>query len=259
MGVDPEVWRRFSCKPGRWQSFPRPCSGASTPVGKFLLQAFSPTQLAGLLYLGAALGVSIPWLLSRGAGSGARLNRLNLFRLGGSILFGGILGPLFLLWGLLLASAASVSLWLNLEMVSTVLLGHLCFRDPLGRFGWMGAGLIALASLLLSWGEGAAGWQAGLFLVLACLCRGLDNHFTALIDGILPTQSTFWKGLAAGSTNLALGIWTSEFRGGPETVALALGTVALAYGAPASCSISPRPRPSAPCAARWSSPPRPYP
>ena len=40
----------------------------------------------------------------------------------------------------------------------------------------------------------------------AAICWGLDNNFTALIDGITPTQSTFWKGLVAGTANLALGL-----------------------------------------------------
>ncbi len=33
----------------------------------------------------------------------------------------------------------------------------------------------------------------------------MDN-FTALIDGISPEDSTFWKGLIAGSFNLAIGL-----------------------------------------------------
>ncbi|MEO6095234.1 MAG: EamA family transporter [Fibrobacteria bacterium] len=205
--------------------------GASTPLGKFLLRDFSASQLAGLFYLGAALGVSIPLLLSRRGLFGARMDGRNILRLSCSIFFGGILGPLFLLWGLERASSASVSLWLNLELVGTVFLGHFFFRDQLGRWGWWGATLIGSASLFLSWGGGVAGWQAGMLLVLACLCWGLDNHYTALIDGILPMQSTLWKGLAAGSTNLAIGLVFTEFRGSPKDVGIALVTGALAYGA----------------------------
>jgi hypothetical protein len=46
-----------------------------------------------------------------------------------------MLGPLLLLLGLRAAPAASVSLWLNLELAATLLLGALLFRDPLGRRG----------------------------------------------------------------------------------------------------------------------------
>ena len=60
---------------------------------------------------------------------------------------------------------------------------------------------------------------------------GLDNNLTALIDGISPEASTFWKGLVAGTTNLAIGI--ALFVGArPETMwsgALLVG--AVSYGA----------------------------
>jgi hypothetical protein len=42
-------------------------------------------------------------------------------------LFGGILGPRFLLAGLRIAASGSVSLWLMLEMAFTAILGRLFF------------------------------------------------------------------------------------------------------------------------------------
>ena len=63
--------------------------------------------------------------------------------------------------------------------------------------------------MLLSYGSGTAGASAGLLVALACLCWGLDNHLTALIDNLSPVQSTVIKGLFAGSTNFALGLMLS--------------------------------------------------
>ena len=54
---------------------------------------------------------------------------------------------------------------------------------------------------------------AGFLVLLACCCWGLDNHLTALIDGLTPSQSTFWKGLVAGSVNTALGLALATGRG----------------------------------------------
>jgi hypothetical protein len=31
-------------------------------------------------------------------------------------------------------------------------------------------------------------------VLAACACWGLDNQLTALIDGITPSQTAFWKG-----------------------------------------------------------------
>ncbi|MGL4649266.1 MAG: DMT family transporter, partial [Caldilineaceae bacterium] len=125
----------------------------------------------------------------------------------------------------------SVSLWLNLEAVATALLGLFLFRDRLDRLGWLGAAGIVAASLLLSWGEGAAGLRAGLLVALACLCWGADNHLTALIDGISPVESTFWKGTVAGSVSLGAALLIGGTMWPPGAVAGALLVGVFAYGA----------------------------
>ena len=133
--------------------------------------------------------------------------------------------------GLRLASAASVSLWLNLELVATALLGYFVFRDHLGRYGWFGVAGVVSAGIILSVGEGTSGISAGLLVALACLFWGLDNHLTALIDGITPLQSTFCKGLAAGGFNLGL---AALLGASWPTAQLALGGVLVgtfSYGA----------------------------
>lgn len=204
--------------------------GAATPVSKSLLANLGPFQLSGLLYLGAALGV-LPLLLGKGRIQPPwQMPRRTQRLLWGAILSGGVLGPVLLLFGLRLAAASSVALWLNLEAVATALLGFLIFHDRLGRNGWIGAGGILLSAVLLSWGEGAAGWQAGLLVAGACVAWGLDNHLTALIDGVTPAQSTFWKGLLAGLVNLALGLGLEGLALGPGQIGLALLTGVFAYG-----------------------------
>lgn len=211
--------------------------GASTPASKALLEGIHPVQLAGWLYLGAALGV-LPVLRRGGPVLPARRDSRNKRRLGGAILFGGVLGPVALLLGLRIASAASVSLWLNLELVATALLGYFLFRDHLGRFGWTAVLGIVLAGVVLSLGEGSAGWRAGLLVALACLFWGVDNHLTALIDGITPAQTTFWKGISAGSFNLILAGLLGAAWPGTLLVAQALVVGALAYGVSIALYIS---------------------
>ncbi|MHB1317514.1 MAG: DMT family transporter, partial [Anaerolineae bacterium] len=195
-----------------------------------LLDTLSPYHLAGLLYLGASLGVLGLAVRERAWVAPWRMDRANALRMLGAVVFGGALGPLALLAGLRLASAASVSVWLNLEMVATAVLGHFFFRDHLTRRSWLAAGGILLAAMLLAWEGGVAGLRAGALVAAACLCWGIDNHLTALIDGITPAQSTFWKGLVAGATNLAIGLTLARALGGAWTVAGALGLGALSYG-----------------------------
>ena len=146
------------------------------------------------------------------------------------MLLGGVCGPLALLFGLRLAAAASVSLWLNLELVATAVLGHLLFRDQLGRFGWAAVAGTVLGAAVLSWGEGMAGLQAGSLVALACVCWGLDNHLTALIDGVTPAECTFWKGLVAGAANLLIGVWAQPLTAPLPGVLEALLLGGVAYG-----------------------------
>ena len=180
--------------------------GASTPLSKLLLEQVSPFQLAGLLYLGAALGVSPFAIRKRVLQRVVRLDRANQVRLAGAVVLGGMAGPVLLLLGLRLAAATSVSLWLNLELVAT-------------------------AVLLLSWQEQSAGLLPGLLVALACVCWGFDNHFTSLIDGLTPQETTLWKGLVAGATNLAIGLGLSSWSATAGAAVAALGLGALAYGA----------------------------
>jgi len=206
--------------------------GASTPLSKGLLAVWTPQQLAGMLYLGAALGLAPALFFARAGSSFVHANRANVLRLAGSIAFGGVLGPILLLAGLRLASASSVSLWLNLEMAATSLLAVLLFREHLGPKGWLGAVCVLGAGLLLSWSDGNAGPKAGLLLGLACLCWGFDNNLTSLIDGLHPVQSAFWKGAVAGTVNLTLGFWLSKPEGiSVQAIGGALALGALAYGA----------------------------
>jgi drug/metabolite transporter (DMT)-like permease len=205
--------------------------GAATPASKALLTGLSAFQLAGLLYLGAAIGVA-PFALRQG---GLRLpskgDRRNRFRLAGAIAAGGVAGPVFLLFGLKAADAASVSLWLNFELAATAAMGAFFFREQLGRLGWAGVVMAFAGAAALSGLDGFASLGAALLVLAACICWGLDNHLTALIDGITPAQSTFWKGLVAGVTNLALGIALAPLEASAASLSVALVVGALAYGA----------------------------
>ncbi len=203
--------------------------GASTPFSKMLLDEINPFQLAGLMYLGAGLGL-LPWLLLRkGTPPIPKPDGKNIRRILGMVVCGGLLGPVFLLFGLQAASASSVSLWLNFELFATALLGWLFFKDHLNLPVWLGVAIGILAGLLLSLPEGVSGMKGGLLVLVACVFWGLDNHFTALIDGITAVQSTIIKGIAAGSINFLLGIMLTGWNLGASClIAMLVGF--FAYG-----------------------------
>ena len=210
--------------------------GAAAPASKLLLSALTPFQLAGLLYLGAALGVApAAWRGGRPRLPRDRANRVRLF---GTIAAGGIAGPVLLLLALRTAHAASVSLWLNFEVAATALLGALIFREHLGISGWSGAATVFFGAAILSIPDGAAGVAAATLVLAACACWGLDNQLSSLIDGLTPSQSTFWKGLVAGIANLAIGLALHPLAAGPAAVLAALFVGVWAYGASIALHVS---------------------
>jgi len=128
--------------------------GASTPFAKLLLGEVSPVLLAGLLYLGSGIGLSLVRLARRGQstlGAGeAALPRAQWAWLAGAVFFGGALGPVLLMLGLQSTSASTASLLLNLEGVFTALLAWFVFRENFDARIALGMIAIVAGGLVLS-------------------------------------------------------------------------------------------------------------
>lgn len=178
--------------------------GVATPFSKLLLADLNAFQLAGLLYLGAALAM-LPYLFRKNSHLKLLFQSGSRAKTTGIIFFGGFLGPLLLLAGLKTANAASVSIWLNMELVATAILGVLVFKDSLDKIAWIGVILTIIAGIITTFGEGSSGIVSGLLITAACICWAVDNHLTALTDGASPQTVTFVKGTVAGSVNLIIG------------------------------------------------------
>jgi drug/metabolite transporter (DMT)-like permease len=203
--------------------------GLSTPLAKLLLGDISPWMLAGLLYLGSGFGLSVLMLIRKLLGVSANeasLARADLRWLAGTILFGGILGPILLLFGLNLTDAATASLLLNLEAVFTLLLAWIVFREHVDSRLFMGAVAIVAGAILLSWqGElGKVSWGV-ILIALACLSWGIDNNLTRKISAVDPFALAAVKGICAGSLNTAL-----AFATGAKLPSLLSGAGAMSLG-----------------------------
>ena len=110
--------------------------GASAPFAKLLLGSTDPQLLAGLLYLGAGIGLAIGQAVRSALGvrvSEAPLRRADAPWLIAIVAFGGIIGPLLLMLGLARTSAASGSLLLNLEGLATMAIAWVVFRENVDR------------------------------------------------------------------------------------------------------------------------------
>lgn len=183
--------------------------GASTPLAKMLVGNVGPWTMAGLLYLGAGIGLSVVHL-SRNALRlpvvEAPLRRADMPWLAAVIGTGGILGPLFLMFGLIRTDAASASLLLNLEGLATMSIAWIVFRENVDRRLLLGAVAILAGAALLSWQGGAALDWGAVFIAAACLSWGIDNNLTRKLSSADPVQIAMLKGLVAGTINLSLAL-----------------------------------------------------
>ncbi|HEX2877150.1 MAG TPA: EamA family transporter [Polyangiaceae bacterium] len=180
--------------------------GLSAPLAKRLLGEMTPQILAGLLYLGAGLGLS-GWRALSPATSEARMTRPDLPVLAGVVISGGVVGPLLMLVGLNRVSAVTGSLLLNLEGPLTMGIAVLVFREHLGRYGLVAAACVLIGAALLRFQPGAVGVTWGMAAIAgACLAWAIDNNLTQRLSLRDPFAIVRVKSLAAGSFNLALGL-----------------------------------------------------
>ena len=198
--------------------------GASTPLAKRLVGEVPPIMLAGLLYAGSGIGLAILMAARRTAGgTNAKMAwpaRRDAVWLAGAIIFGGVLGPVFLMFGLVSASASTASLLLNLEGVFTALLAWFLFHENFDARIAIGMLAIAVGGAVLAWNPaGAGGVSPGTLLVVAaCICWAIDNNLTRKASGSDAVAIAGLKGLIAGATNLGIAFVLGETLPGTSVV-----------------------------------------
>jgi len=211
--------------------------GASTPLAKSLLAHTNPWLLAGLLYLGSGIGLTL-YRLIRARPQRVQLPRAEWPWFAGAIAFGGVIAPVMLMFGLAGMTASAASLLLNAEGVFTALLAWFVFRENVDRR--IAAGMVAIVAgaMVLSWPgpDGSAALSTSIFpavLVLgACLAWALDNNLTRKVSLADPTWIACIKGVVAGATNLLLAFVLGGALSMPSVgqIVVALGVGCVAYG-----------------------------
>lgn len=207
--------------------------GATTPVAKQLLEGAGPLLVAGLLYLGSGVGVSLLRIIEEGGWPPTGLARSDWKWLAAATLSGGVVAPALLMIGLTHADAATASLLLNLEAVFTAVLAWVVFREATSQRVVLGFFAIFAGGLMLAWPAqiGSPGRSLGLLSVAAaCLCWGLDNNLTRKISAADSRVIAGIKGLVAGSTNTVLAFWLGATLPAPWYLGGALALGFLGYG-----------------------------
>lgn len=215
--------------------------GIATPFSKILLEYMNSFQLAGLLYLGSGIFAFCVLLYKHLKNSNRSKDKfptiteskainkednhnneskivnkenshnyvfnLNNLKIILVLVFGGVLGPLFLMLGLSMGTATSTSVWLNMELVATAILGYMIFKDHIDRYTLIGLILTFLAGISISLDGGIANIPSIICIIAACFSWGVDNQLTSIIDSHSPEFITFLKGIVGGSINFIIGMF----------------------------------------------------
>ncbi len=210
--------------------------GLSTPLAKILVGTVSPLLLAGLLYAGSGLGLSLV-LVGRRLWT-PRESSISLPRRGewlwlaGAIFFGGVAGPAALMYGLVSSAASTASLLLNLEAVFTALLAWFLFRENFDRRIMLGMFTIVAGGALLVWTPGEQSEASfGLVLIaLACFCWAIDNNLTRKVSTSDAMLVAGLKGLVAGAVNVGLALLVGQTLPPLGVLSLAMAVGFVGYG-----------------------------
>ncbi len=204
--------------------------GAGTPLAKLLLGEVSPWLLAGLLYCGSGVGLFLIRLVRRSPQ--VRLQPSETVPFAGSILSGGVAGPVMLMFGLSNMPASGASLLLNAEALFTALLAWFVFGENFDRRIAVGMVAILAGAVVLSVPSGTnlgSAWPTAAILG-ACLAWALDNNLTRKVALSDATWLAAVKGSVAGPINLLLAFSLGARLPAPGNIAAALLVGFFAYG-----------------------------
>ncbi len=205
----------------------------SAPFSKLLLNKMDPTMMAAFLYLGAGAGMGLIGLFRKRTSKGKQpeMTRKEFPYVAAMILL-DVAAPIFLLIGLNRTTAGNASLLNNFEIVATSMIAMIFFKETVGKKLWAAIALITLSSILLSLdGEGVFRFSIGsIFVLLACVCWGIENNCTRMLSFGDPLKVVVIKGFGSGTISLVIALILKERTGGLATVLLVLLLGFVAYG-----------------------------
>lgn len=204
--------------------------GASTPLVQRFGAGVGSFSTAALLYVGAAL---IGALLRRPVEREAQVQLGDTKRLAAMALFGAVIGPVALAWGLQRTSGAGGSLMLTLEAVFTAVLARLWHHEAMDRRVVAAMVLLTaggMALVLDRAGSGTTPMLGLLAVMLATASWGVDNTLSRAVAERDPGQVVMFKGVlgAIATTVLAWGFGEPAPSAWQAAALLAVG--ATGYG-----------------------------
>ena len=204
----------------------------NVPCSKMLLAHISPVFMAGLLYIGAGLGIGILYLFhGKHESQSERLCKKDFPYTLGMVLL-DIAAPILLMFGVKYGTSSNASLLGNFEIVATTLIALFIFREKVSKRLWIAILFITISSFILSF-ENADGFNfsiGSIFVLGATICWGLENNCTRKISDKSTYQIVTIKGLCSGIGSIVVSLTTGEMHFAVKYIPLALLLGFVAYG-----------------------------
>jgi len=182
--------------------------GISTPFSKVFLEFINPLVLSGWFYLFS--GLSLLWSFIRKLPPNKEpIKKTDIKLLIPIIVSGSILAPFFIFVGLKSIPAFQASLYLNFEVVFTILIALLIFRQEITKKASLGIGIVIIFLMLWSIEFNVlrvfdAVNVGVIFILLGCLGYGIDNNLTESLGNKYAPRLTALKGLFGGLFSLGV-------------------------------------------------------
>lgn len=206
----------------------------SAPFSKLLLNRVPATLMAGLLYVGAGMGMAAVAALRRIKASKNENNRFSgkdmPYVIGMIVL--DIAAPICLMLGLGNTTAANASLLNNFEIVATALIALFVFKENISPRLWVGIAFVTVSCAMLSFEDMSSFKFSGgsLLVLLAAALWGLENNCTRKLSEGDPLKIVVLKGIFSGTGSLIIGFCIGERVAAPEYIPAVLMLGFIAYG-----------------------------
>lgn len=172
------------------------------PFSKMLIEHVDATMMAGLLYLGAGVGMFLYTSISGVFGKKVVKEPLTKTELPYTIAMVvlDIFAPILLMNGLKITSSANATLLNNFEIVATSIIALVIFKEVISKRLWIAIALVTISSVILTFeGSESFSFDIGSLLVLvATVCWGFENNCTNKISNKSSEEIVIIKGVFSG-------------------------------------------------------------
>jgi drug/metabolite transporter (DMT)-like permease len=204
--------------------------GLSTPLVQHFGQGLGAFTTAALLYAGAA---AVALMMRHPPAREAGLSRSDFSRIAAMAVFGAVVGPVALAWGLQRTSGSSASLMLTLEALFTAVLAWRLYGETMDKRVATAMLLLLAGGVALVLEQGFAGdtQLLGLLAVLAATAAwGVDNTLSRAVADRDPGQVVLSKSSLGVVATLGLAILFGEPAPGLCAAMALLAVGATGYG-----------------------------